>query len=105
MDDKAIYDSWAFPERRALSGAGLGEGQKRCADSGRAETFLGNCQDTSDTEEGGKDREVGVMCFLMVLEAEGLAGLTKQRKLFVWLVDFKQSLKLLVNKGNPGVSK
>lgn len=51
------------------------------------------CQDTSDSGEGGKDGEAGVI--LMVVEAEGLAGFTKERKPFVWLVDFKQSLKLL----------
>lgn len=93
MDDKGVYVSRAFPEMRALSGTGPGEGQKRCADSDQAETFLGSCQDTSDSGEGGKDREAGVI--LMVVEAEGLAGFTKERKPFVWLVDFKQSLKLL----------
>lgn len=61
MDDKDIYVSWAFPEMRALRGTGLGEGQKRCADSDQAETFLGSCQDTSDSGEGGKDGEAGVM--------------------------------------------
>lgn len=94
MEDKDTYVSWVLPEMRTLSGAGLGEGQKRCADSGQAETVLRNCQDTRDSEEGGKDREVGVMCILMVLEAGGLAGFTKERKLFVCLVEFKQSLKL-----------
>lgn len=60
MDDKDIYVSWAFPEMRALRGTGLGEGQKRYAFD-QAEAFLGSCQDTSDSGEGGKDGEAGVM--------------------------------------------